>query len=189
MRCDEIKERFVELLYDERGTVPASPELRAHIDSCPSCRKELEDLKALQGVLRNWKDEQPLRPVWIPQAQPLLPLSKRGFPIFKVLRYAGVAALVTLAFLAVSNAEFTRTRDGFAFRTHAFSWAQSQTQEEYITKPEMLKIVKEAVSDSESYMSSYMDQQVNAALDLVDKQMGQEMMYVRGRYSQSKSKN
>ena len=39
MRCDEIKERFVDLLYHEQGTPSASPELQAHFRSCPNCQK------------------------------------------------------------------------------------------------------------------------------------------------------
>ncbi len=185
MRCDEIRERFVELLYNERGTPSASPELKAHIDSCPNCRKELEDLRGLQGILKGWQDEQPLGRVWIPERKPVL-MSTR-FPIFKVARYAGIAALVVLAFLAVSNAEFTRTSDGFTFKTHAFS--RGTPSSEYYTKAEMQRFVKEAIRDSEAYMTDTTNQQLNAALDLVDKQMGQELQYVRSRYSQSKSKN
>ncbi len=185
MRCDEIKERFVDLLYQERGTPPASPELKAHIDSCPSCRKELDELTRLRGVLRGWEDEQPLRPVWIPQVQPSVAAPR--FSFFKVVRYAGLAALVMLAFLALSNAEFTRTSDGFTFKTHAFS--REQPQKDYITKPEMMRIVKEAVRDSEAYMNEDTRQRLNAALDLVDRQMGQELQYIRSRYSQSKTRN
>jgi len=185
MRCDEIRERFVDLLYEERGTPPASPELKAHIDSCPRCRKELDELKGLRGVLRGWEDEQPLRPVWIPEAAQ--EFVRRRFPFLRVVRYAGIAALVFLAFLAVSNAEFTRTSDGFTFKTHAF--AREEPSGEYCTKAEMLKIVKEAIRDSEAYMTESTYRQVNAALDLIDKQMGRELQYVRSRYSQSKTKN
>ncbi len=185
MRCDEIRERFVDLLYDERGTPAASPELKAHIDSCPSCRKELDDLKALRGVLRTWEDELPIRPVRLPELRSAPTVHR--FSIFKVVRYAGIAALVVLAFLALSNAEFTRTADGFSFKTHAFS--REIPQGEYITKAEMLRVVKEAIRDSEAYMTESTAQQINAALDLVDKQMGQELQYVRSRYSQSRTKN
>ncbi len=185
MRCDEIRERFVELLYDERGTPPASPELRAHIDSCPDCRKELEELKGLQGTLRAWKDEPPLRPAWIPETR--TSLAARRFSPWKVLRYAGIAALVTLACLALSNAEMTWNREGFSFKTHAFS--RELPPPDYYTKSEVRKVMKEALRDSESFMMDYNSQQINAALDYIDKQMGQELQYVRSRYSQTKAKN
>ncbi len=185
MRCDEIRERFVDLLYDERGTPPASPELKAHIDSCPKCRQELDELKSLRGVLRGWEDEQPLRPVAIPESNQVL--VKPRLPFLRVARYAGIAALVLLSFLAVSNAEFTRTPDGFSFKTHMFT--REAPSSDYCTKAEMLKVVKAAVMDSEAYMTESTHQQLNAALDLVDRQMGQELQYVRSRYSQSKSKN
>jgi hypothetical protein len=185
MRCDEIRERFVELLYKERGTPAASPELKAHIESCPGCRKELEDLKSLQGTLRVWKDETPLRPVRIPEAvkSPAI----RRFSFFNVVRYAGIAALVTLAFLALSNAEFTWNHDGFSFKTHAFS--RQSPQSGYPTNAEVRRVLKDALRESESYMMEYNSQQLNAALDLIERQMGQEMQFVRSHYSQAKGKN
>ena len=185
MRCDEIRERFVDLLYSERGTPAASPELKAHIESCPGCRKELEELKALQGTLRVWKDEPPLRPVMLPESvkSPVI----RRFSLFNVVRYAGIAALVTLAFLALSNAEFTWNRDGFSFKTHVFS--RQIPQNDYYTKAELRRVLKEALRDSESYMMEYNSQQLNSALDLVDRQMGQEIRFVRSHYNQAKVKN
>lgn len=185
MRCDEIRERFVDLLYDELGTPAASPELRAHIDSCPECRKELEGLRVLQDTLRTWKDEASPAPVRIPEFKRRRPAFR--FPIFKMLRYAGVAALVTLAFLALSNAELTWNKEGFSFRTHAFS--RQTAQNDFYTKSETRRVMKEALRDSESFLIDYNSQQLNAALDLVDKQMGQEMRYVRGLYSQTRAKN
>src|SRR5216117_3392091 len=66
MRCDEIREQLVELLYNERGTSPASAELQAHVDSCPSCRLELAELQAARNWLQVWKDEPPLRSLAFP---------------------------------------------------------------------------------------------------------------------------
>ncbi len=185
MHCDEIRERFVELLYNERGTPPASPELKGHIDSCPACRKELEDLKILQGTLHSWKDEPPLRPVQIPEISK--PSRAPWFFPLRVVRYAGVAALVTLAFLALSNAEFTWNREGFSFKTRLFT--REASQGEYPTNAEVRKVLKEALRESESYMMDYNAQQLNATLDMVDKQLGQELRYVRSRYIQEHAKN
>jgi hypothetical protein len=185
MRCDEIRERLVDLLYDERGTPPASPELKAHVDSCPSCRKELEELRGLQGALRTWEDEPPLRPVRIPVTGKKLALP--WFSPFRMLGFAVKAAVVIVAFLALANAEFTWNREGFSFKTHAFS--RELPRSEYPTWAETLKIVKQGLHDSEAYMRDENAQQLNAALDLVDKQMGMEMRYLQSHYTLDRAKN
>jgi len=185
MRCDEIRERLVDLLYDERGTPAASPELRAHVDSCPDCRKELEELRSVQGALRTWEEEPPLRPICIPAAEHSARVP--WFSPLRVLGFAAKAAVVVLAFLALSNAEFTRNRDGFTFKTHAFS--RNLPGSEYATRAETLKVVKQALRESEAYMREENAQQLNAALDLVDRQMGQEMSYLRSHYNLDRAKN
>src|SRR5512134_3185564 len=101
MRCDEIQERFVDLLYQEQGTPSASPELRAHLASCPACRRELDQLNATRAALAAWQDEPPLRPVVPPQ--PAAPRSISWAPAFRFLRAGAVAALAVLALLAVAN--------------------------------------------------------------------------------------
>ena len=61
MRCEEIQERLVELLYSELGTPAASAELRGHVNSCPACQRELQELETVRSALKSWKDEPPLR--------------------------------------------------------------------------------------------------------------------------------
>jgi hypothetical protein len=185
MRCNEIHERLIELLYDERGTPAASPELRAHIDSCPECRKELEELRSVQGALRAWEDEPQLRPIRIPAAEQSRRASR--FSPIPMLGFALKAAVVVLAFLALANAEFTRNREGFSFRTHAFS--RELPRSDYSTKAEMLSMLKQYFRDSEAYMREENAQQLNSALDLVDKQMGQQMRYVQSHYALDRAKN
>ena len=185
MRCDEIRERLIDLLYDERGTPAASPELRAHVDSCPDCRKELDELRSVRGALRTWEDETPLRPVRVPAAEEPRPVP--WFSPFRVMGFALKAAVVVLAFLALANSELSWTREGFSFKTHAFS--RDLPRNDYATRAETLKVLKLALRDSEAYMREENAQQLNAALDLVDKQMGQQMRYVQTHYTLDRTKN
>jgi len=143
MQCDEIKERFVELLYQEQGTPLASPELQAHIGSCPACQKELAGLKELQATLRVWKDEPPLRPTVIPRPEPAY--GRIVFPLWRVVRYPAIAALVILAFLGLSNAQIRWDKDGFSFRT---SLRPQSVQADYYTREEMKGILENVMDIS-----------------------------------------
>jgi hypothetical protein len=185
MRCDEIRERLVDLLYDEKDTPTASPELNAHVDSCPNCRKELEELRGLQAALHTWQDEPPLRPVRIPVSEKARAVP--WFSPFRMLGFAVKAAVVVVAFLALWNAELTWNRDGFSFKTHAFS--RGLPRSEYATRAETLRVLKQALRESEAYMRDENAQKLNAALDLVDRQMGLEMRYLESHYTLDRAKN
>ncbi len=185
MRCDEIQERFVDLLYNERGTPPASPELRAHIDSCPVCRKELDGLRKVRTDLKMWEDEPLPAPVVIPTAA----RSRRapGFVLWPVLRYAGVAALLAVAFLALSNAEITWNKQGFSFHAHGFT--ARPTDDDYYTKAEVRNILKRVLDDSESRMTELNYQMIQQMRDTVEQEHLQELRYVRDRITRERSKN
>ena len=149
MRCDEIKERFVELLYSEPGTPAASLELQAHIKSCPACENEVLELEAVQAALKSWKEEPPLRSVVIAGlASKALPLRSRP-NLFRMARYAAVAALVVFAFLGLANADITWNENGFSFRTHLAPIVRSQSQDSY-TRAEMRDILRKVLDESES---------------------------------------
>ncbi len=134
MRCDEIQEQFVDLLYEEKGSPSPGPELLAHLRSCPACQKELAELKDLQSTLKVWQDEPPLRHVTLPERA-------RGrrpwFSAWNLARYAAVAALLALAFLSISNAQIKWDKDGFAFKTSLFSRVEGTPPVDYYTKDEV----------------------------------------------------
>lgn len=180
MQCNEIKERFVELLYQEQGTPSASPELQAHIRSCPACQKDLAELKELQATLKVWKDEPPLRPTIIPRSEPAS--SRILFPFWRVVRYAAVAALVTLAFLGLSNAQIRWDKDGFSFRT---SLRPQAVQADSYTKEEMEKILWNVMDISRKdnfQMMQYM-------LDTLDTEHATELRAITRQIKESRSRN
>jgi hypothetical protein len=180
MKCDEIKERFVELLYQEQGTPSASPELQAHIRSCPACQRELAGLKELQATLKLWGDEPPLRPTVIPRPEPAL--GRILFPFWRVVRYPAIAALVTLAFLGLSNAQIRWNRDGFSFTTGLRPQA---VQASYYTKEEMKEILENVMDISRQdnfQMMQYM-------LGTLDSAHATELRAITRQIKESRSRN
>jgi anti-sigma factor RsiW len=56
MTCNKINSKLANLLF-EPETVSAK--VRAHVDSCERCRKELADLKATMDLLDHWEAPEP----------------------------------------------------------------------------------------------------------------------------------
>lgn len=184
MRCDEIQERFIGLMYNERGTPPANPELQAHIDSCPTCRKELEELKIVQGTLRLWKDEPPLRPISLPRHDYVF---HRRIPAFwSALRYAGIAAVLLISLLVLANPEIKWSGEGFYFKAN-LPWGLSRS--DYYTKAEARNLIKRALDDSETQMTETTRLMMNGLLDTIDQERWMDLRLVRQQAVQNRNKN
>jgi hypothetical protein len=186
MRCEDIQERFIELLYDERGTPPAGPELRGHIASCPSCRQELEALKATRGALAHWRDEEPLRPVTVPQPVAAAPRHRSSLLFY--LRAGALAALVLLAVLAVANAEITWNNAGFSFRTHLLP-AQRPAVGDYYTKAETRELLKKVLDDTEGRLMETNYLMIQRMMDAMEQDQYQELRLIRGEAGRTHNKN
>ncbi|MBP1595345.1 MAG: hypothetical protein H6Q05_722 [Acidobacteria bacterium] len=147
MKCDEVQEGFVDLLYREPGTPAPSKELLDHIGSCAACRKELAGLRELQSTLKIWQDEAPLRPVLLPRSGSVR--SPVRIPVWRAVRFAAAAALVILALLSLSNAQIAWDKNGFSFRTSILPLPVPPT--DYYTRQEMNTILKAVMEDSREY--------------------------------------
>ncbi|HYK88784.1 MAG TPA: hypothetical protein VE398_08445 [Acidobacteriota bacterium] len=183
MRCDEIQERFIDLLYSERGTPSASPELQAHIDSCPACRRELAEFRQVQSSLRLWKDEPPLRPVEWQGFRVAVP--QRKVYIWAAVRYAAIAAMVLLAFLTIAGPEITWGKQGVTFKTNP-PWA---SRADSYTKAETREIIRAVRDDSENQMNEAMHVMVDQLLDTIDQQRILDLRLVRHQTEQNRIKN
>jgi len=180
MRCNEIRERFVDLLYQEQGTPSASPELQAHIRSCPVCQKELAELKDLRATLKVWQDEPPLRPVTVPRVE----RSRRIWvPFWTFARYAAVAVLVTLAFLGLSNAQITWDKDGFSFRTSLISPPAQAAN--YYKKEEVQTFLDRVMAES----SERNLELIQRAFDIIDQQRATDYRTITRQINESRNKN
>jgi hypothetical protein len=174
MRCEEIQERFVDLLYSEQGTPAASPELTAHIQSCPACRMELEELKGVRSILKTWKDESPLKALVFPSTG----RTKRRFSFpLSGLRYAALAAAIVLAFLALANAEITWNDSGFAFRTHLLGG--SPQPKDYYTQSEVRDLLKRVVDDTEGRVMETNYLLIQQLLDTMEEERFRDLRLVR----------
>ena len=161
MQCDEIQERLVELLYDEKGTPAAGPQLREHVRSCPACQKALAELKAVQSTLKVWEDEPPLRPVTIPAARRAQ--TRFQFTWWGMVKYGAIAAVVAMAFLGLFNAQVTWDRNGFSFRTSLKAPA-SDISDSY--KKEFQAMIQRVMEDSREFNL----QMAQMVLETIDQQ-------------------
>jgi predicted anti-sigma-YlaC factor YlaD len=175
MRCDEIRERFIDLLYDERGAAPASDELVAHVGSCPSCRAELEELRGLQGVLKTWEEEKPLRPALVPAAHARKPALRGRLWVFT--QRAAMAAAVLLAFLALANAEFNWEQGRFSFKTGLMP--RTGGGPDSYSKAQTLELVKQAVDDTEARMMETNYMMMQRMLETLEQERWNDMRLIR----------
>jgi len=60
MKCKEMPERLVSLLYGELNAEEAKA-IQAHLDSCGECRRVFEELRSTTNLLGEWKDLAPDR--------------------------------------------------------------------------------------------------------------------------------
>lgn len=164
MRCDEIQERFIDLLYGEPGNSSASAEVEAHIRDCPKCRRELSELENARELLHVWTDEAPLKPVQV--ETPVVSFPAPKFGAARLMRYAAVAAMVVLAFLALANAELTWSSEEFSFKTN-WAWTGSSGTE-YYTKQEMLDILRTVLDDYEARMTESNLLMIKKMMDMVE---------------------
>ena len=184
MRCNEIQERLVELLYNESGNDPATKELQDHIFSCPTCQKELEELKGIRQTLRLWKDEIPLRAVAAPTRGDAL--RSRQFIVRRYLRYAATAALVVISLLALANAHIAWNKEGFSFSAHLFAW--SEPRQDYYTKAEVRNLLKSALDDTENRMTETSYLMMQRMLDTVDQDRWMDLHLVRDQSALTRNK-
>ncbi len=185
MRCEEIRERLVELLYGELDSTPEAAEVRAHVRSCAACGRELKELAGARTALGLWPDEPLLRPVEVPQASPFL--RQRRPTAWSVLRYAAVASLAVLAFLALANAELRWNREGFSFRTSLV--ARHEPGADYYTKDEVLRLVRAALDDSESRMMEASRLMILQGLDTAEAERYHDLRQIEYRLARRLGKN
>jgi hypothetical protein len=185
MQCQEIQERLVELLYQEKGTPVAGRELQEHVSTCASCRQELAELKEVQAALKVWQDEPALRPVVIPRSEPARHFFQ--FPGWRILRYAAVTALVILSFLALSNADIQWNKDGFSFKTSLLAPSAPATHPlpNSYTREETQELIKRVMAKSEE--TSYL--MIQRALDYVDQERQVDVTYIKSQLKEGRTKN
>jgi hypothetical protein len=183
MRCEEIRERLIDFVYDEEGTSTAIAEMREHFRICSTCRRELEELSRTREYLQLWKDEAPLRNAII--AGPESNATRRIK--WKYPRYAAIAAMLFLCILALANTRITWNKDGFSFKTQFIKGNESPG--DYYTKSEVHDIVKRALDDSEFRMNETSYLRMKEMMDRMEQYSWMDLHLVRNRQASDQNKN
>ncbi len=183
MRCDEIREQIIELVYDEGDIPPTNVGILEHLQTCSACRGELNELKQTRKYLQLWKDESPLRSVAIVGHETV----GHQKSSWRYLGYAAIAAMVLICFLALANTKITWDKNGFSYSTHLF--ASKDTERDYYTKAELRQLVKQALDDSEFRTNEVNYLMMQKMLDMVERDQWMDLRLVRSRASQNHSGN
>jgi hypothetical protein len=183
MGCEEIRERFVEVLYDESGGSPENAELQAHLRTCSACRSELGELKQTRDFLRLWRDESPLRSVATPQRR----VSASPAIKWRYLRYAAVAAMAVICLLALANTQVMWNKEGLSFSTSFFPG--QKTGKDYYTKNELRDLLRQALDDSESRMNETSFLMMQKLLESIDQDRWMDLRLIRSSVAQNRNKN
>ena len=181
MHCDEIQEGFIDLVYDETGDSPAGRELREHLRACSHCRQELEKLKKTRECLQLWKDESPPKDFANACREAFRPRHVNWQP----WRYAAVAAMALITFLALANTQISLNKDGFSFSARLFP--ERQVEKEYYTKAEFRSIMKRALDDSEFRTNQANYNMMQKMLDTVEQDRLMDLRFIRGRIAKNKN--
>ena len=183
MHCEEIREHFIELIYGETGDSPAIPEAHEHLRTCSACRQELAELTQTREYLRYWKDESPPSNLVIAGSGAGM---RRKFN-WRYLRYAAIAAMLVLCFLALTNAQISLNRDGFSFRTQLFG--ESGSEGNYYTKSEVRDIMKRALDDSEVRMNESSYLMMQKMMDIVEQDRWNDLRHIRNLDASIRNRN
>jgi hypothetical protein len=183
MRCEEMRDHIIEIVYDEGGSSPANIEAQEHVRICAACRGEVEELRNTRKYLQFWKDEAPLRKVKIAECNSPAPSRFN----WNYLRYGAIAAMVVLSFLALINAQITWNRDGFAFSTRLIPGRESMP--DAYTKSEVRDLMKRALDDSESRMNEASYLMMQKMLDTVEQDRLVDFRLVRGHAARIQNNN
>jgi len=187
MRCDEVKESIVDVIYDESGVTPENSEIREHLRTCSVCREELEEIARARKYLQRWEDEPPLRHVDLEENR--ASQGKRKFPYrlsgWKYMRYAAIAAMILITILALANTHIAWNKDGFSFSTRLFPGQAAER--DYYTKTELRNLLKEALDDSELRTSEIIYLMAQETLKTVEQDRRIDLNLVRSRSIQNQS--
>jgi len=132
----------------------------------------MDELKELQGILRGWKDEEPLRPIVLPETVRARKMrgSRFHFGFWALARTAALAACLVMAFFA-----------GLIYQS-------SSKGADVYTKAEVRELVRQALADTEMRVNETTNLKLQKVLDTVENEQG--YMYSRlTRFQSERTRN
>jgi len=150
MKCNEIKEKFMDLIYDE-----ISPEdkrkVQYHIRRCKACKKEFMELKNTSAVLQKWEIPEPnMNLVFVQEKSSLLDRIKESLKILDLdFRKFGIAfggaAIGLFLILSLFNFEVTKTSEGFSVKMGVLGKDKPAVDDKVLLQ-EMTKVQRETIA-------------------------------------------
>lgn len=174
MRCDEIQERLVEILYGESAGSSDDAQIQEHLRACPACRKELAGLKQTRSYLQNWKDESPPQGIAAFPIRAFKPTAAR----WHYLRYAAIAAMALFCLLALANTQVTWNKEGFSLS--AGLWRSRAEDRDYYTKGEVRDLLNRALDDTEYRVVETNYLMMQKMLDMLEQDRWMDLRIARG---------
>jgi len=112
MKCKDAKLVLMDYLFEELDA-PQMRSLDNHIESCESCRTEINDLKSTRKILQELQDESASAPSTQPYVRPVnIDQGRYGVLPMWTLKW-GIAAAILLFFTLIARPEMTIGKSGF----------------------------------------------------------------------------
>lgn len=131
MSCDIYKTLMMDSLFDEIAAEDQK-KLDGHIKNCPSCEKELAEMKQTVNTLEKWPDENPAP---IKKRRTILPMFKNSSSKIKQnLSRIAVAAAVLLLCLSLANFRLSYSQDKFELSFSLFGNSEQSAGEKQVMR-------------------------------------------------------
>ena len=149
MKCDKIKEKFLDLIYDEISSEDKK-KLQSHLRSCKDCKKEFMELKNTSQVLQKWEIPDPkMNLVFVKEKNSISEWIKERFHIFdfsfkKFSMAFGGAFAGILIILSLVNFEINKTDEGFSLKMGLLGREKPMVDDKVLLQ-EMTKVQQETL--------------------------------------------
>jgi len=161
MRCDEMPEKLVSLLYGELDKKEADT-VRSHMKTCGGCKEVFQEMKSTQNLLVKWEDAPP-KTHFVFVSQPAGRLETWKEKIGQFSRSRGLAlgipllTVICLAFLSISKFQIHHKNGelqlGFGIEKSTLNEDQNKLLVDALKQiqTETLTLVSGMIQDSEEH--------------------------------------
>jgi len=168
-RCEMIRERIVETLYEET-TPEGLAELAEHLAACPRCHREEESLRETRGLLRSaWPD-----PIPLPGSRVLVLGRPQPRRRWRTAGWAAAAAVVLTAVAALLNPRIGIVADGVTLSLGWPARARGLSADERAEMEAALKAAEEGIRRQQAAQQAEILRALEDELDRRDARGGEE---------------